>query len=99
MWPFQFLKHLFREFLKNPAKYSRKKLGRNKKCYCGSGKKYKHCHMDSDKVDEQNQELNRKLANLNRSSEPNWTIGPGPNESIAQRGLANAHELISKNKI
>ncbi len=24
------------------------KLGRNDLCWCGSGKKYKRCHMDSD---------------------------------------------------
>ncbi len=23
-------------------------LGRNEPCWCGSGKKYKHCHHDSD---------------------------------------------------
>ncbi|MBN2398501.1 MAG: SEC-C domain-containing protein [Deltaproteobacteria bacterium] len=23
-------------------------LGRNDPCWCGSGKKYKHCHMESD---------------------------------------------------
>jgi tetratricopeptide (TPR) repeat protein len=26
----------------------RKKLGRNELCWCGSGKKYKHCHLRSD---------------------------------------------------
>ena len=25
-----------------------KKLGRNDPCWCGSGKKYKSCHMESD---------------------------------------------------
>jgi hypothetical protein len=24
------------------------KLGRNDVCWCGSGKKYKHCHLESD---------------------------------------------------
>jgi hypothetical protein len=24
------------------------KLGRNDICWCGSGKKYKHCHLDAD---------------------------------------------------
>jgi len=24
------------------------KLGRNKPCWCGSGKKYKHCHYEAD---------------------------------------------------
>ena len=25
-------------------------LGRNDKCYCGSGKKYKKCHLNLDKL-------------------------------------------------
>jgi uncharacterized protein YecA (UPF0149 family) len=25
------------------------KLGRNDICWCGSGKKYKHCHLEADK--------------------------------------------------
>ena len=24
------------------------KLGRNEPCWCGSGKKYKHCHQEAD---------------------------------------------------
>jgi len=28
---------------------SARKLGRNAKCWCGSGQKYKHCHLESDK--------------------------------------------------
>lgn len=31
-------------------------LGRNEPCWCGSGKKYKHCHMRSDRVGGRNQE-------------------------------------------
>src|SRR5271157_5514295 len=27
---------------------SEKKLGRNERCHCGSGKKYKHCHLNAD---------------------------------------------------
>jgi len=30
---------------------SRPKLGRNDPCWCGSGKKYKKCHMGSDESD------------------------------------------------
>ena len=26
----------------------RSKLGRKDPCWCGSGKKYKHCHLDDD---------------------------------------------------
>jgi len=31
-----------------PAERRRVKLGRNDPCWCGSGKKYKHCHMRQD---------------------------------------------------
>ena len=27
------------------------RLGRNDPCHCGSGKKYKHCHLDRDAGD------------------------------------------------
>jgi methionyl aminopeptidase len=29
-----------------------KSLGRNDSCWCGSGEKYKRCHMESDKARE-----------------------------------------------
>ncbi|MBA7611910.1 hypothetical protein ES703_19141 [subsurface metagenome] len=28
--------------------YKKEKLGRNNPCHCGSGKKYKKCHLESD---------------------------------------------------
>lgn len=28
---------------------ARRKLGRNERCWCGSGKKYKHCHLDRER--------------------------------------------------
>ena len=31
-----------------PFKRTQKKMGRNKPCYCGSGKKFKHCHGKPD---------------------------------------------------
>ncbi len=31
-----------------PAPREIPKLGRNDPCWCGSGKKYKKCHMESD---------------------------------------------------
>jgi len=31
-----------------PVVRDRPKIGRNDPCYCGSGKKYKHCHWDQD---------------------------------------------------
>ena len=39
------------EAAQQPAKRSQADtLGRNDPCWCGSGKKYKHCHMQSDKL-------------------------------------------------
>jgi methionyl aminopeptidase len=29
---------------------SKQRLGRNTPCWCGSGKKYKKCHLDQDKA-------------------------------------------------
>jgi len=31
-----------------PRRRPHRKLGRNDPCWCGSGKKYKHCHMRED---------------------------------------------------
>jgi uncharacterized protein YecA (UPF0149 family) len=31
-----------------PFQRAEPKLGRNEPCWCGSGKKYKKCHLDSD---------------------------------------------------
>jgi hypothetical protein len=38
---------LFNKLLGRPPE-SAKKLGRNDPCWCGSGKKYKKCHLESD---------------------------------------------------
>ena len=32
------------KFSKNNPKFPKKKMKRNEPCFCGSGKKYKHCH-------------------------------------------------------
>jgi hypothetical protein len=34
--------------LTQPIAHRNKTLGRNEPCWCGSGKKYKHCHMQAD---------------------------------------------------
>ena len=49
---------------------SNRKIGRNEPCWCGSGKKYKHCHLGrgneprpkiSDVIEEQNKAFNKKM--------------------------------------
>ncbi len=36
-------------------KTAKEKLGRNDPCWCGSGKKYKHCHLKADRRDRKRQ--------------------------------------------
>ena len=36
-----------RELFRRPPQHVLE-LSRNEQCWCGSGKKYKHCHYDSD---------------------------------------------------
>ncbi len=43
-----------REEKQTPFKREHPKVGRNDPCWCGSGKKYKYCHMESDLKEEQN---------------------------------------------
>lgn len=38
-------------FSSKPAKPKEAELGRNDLCWCGSGKKYKKCHLDKDEKD------------------------------------------------
>ena len=39
-----------------PAR-ARRKIGRNDPCWCGSGKKYKQCHMRQDRAESQKQRV------------------------------------------
>ena len=34
---------------RNTPPRSAANMGRNEPCWCGSGKKYKHCHFDADR--------------------------------------------------
>ncbi|MFQ6039763.1 MAG: SEC-C metal-binding domain-containing protein [Candidatus Poribacteria bacterium] len=36
---------------------NKKKLGRNDPCHCGSGKKYKHCHLEQDREQARREQL------------------------------------------
>lgn len=42
------LKNIFSK--QNAPPESAQHLGRNEPCWCGSGKKYKKCHADSDRA-------------------------------------------------
>jgi uncharacterized protein YchJ len=42
------MKILDRFFNNKPAEKKKDELGRNEVCWCGSGKKYKRCHLEED---------------------------------------------------
>lgn len=49
--------NILKKILGSSKKPIERNLGRNDLCWCGSGKKYKRCHMESDE-----NEKSRKLA-------------------------------------
>lgn len=63
---------------------SEKKLGRNERCHCGSGKKYKHCHLNADR---------RSRSTLHRPR----TGSESPRASMEIEQLPNLLEKLSKN--
>ena len=42
------MKILERLFNNKSSESKKEELGRNELCWCGSGKKYKRCHLDKD---------------------------------------------------
>ena len=49
-----------------------KKPGRNEPCYCGSGKKYKQCHMREDQEEEQERRAQADAARFLRLDIPGF---------------------------
>jgi preprotein translocase subunit SecA len=49
-----------------PRRTSEEKLGRNDPCWCGSGKKYKHCHMREDMKAERSSRTNNRRSRRSR---------------------------------
>lgn len=42
------LKHLSKMFVSGEDECQSRNLGRNDDCWCGSGRKYKKCHLEDD---------------------------------------------------
>jgi len=82
---FDFLKEIFSS---GPSG----KIGRNDPCYCGSGKKYKHCHLIKD---EEAREALRG-SEINRANEPTYGSDVSMIGGIANRGFSRAKDLIKK---
>ncbi len=66
-----------------------KKPGRNEPCWCGSGKKYKHCHLRQDQAAAAAARVvspwpRSRLAGPRPTGEPQKAIEPMPEEAAAQ---------------
>lgn len=67
------------------------KIGRNDKCPCGSGKKYKNCCLNKDFIDNDNQKFimeYKRLKNLSRIKQCLY-----PNCSCSAKEIINSHSI------
>ena len=44
----KFLKNIANYFVREEGACQPRNLGRNDECWCGSGRKYKRCHLEED---------------------------------------------------
>ncbi|HYX23268.1 MAG TPA: SEC-C domain-containing protein [Thermoanaerobaculia bacterium] len=80
----------FRNLLSPKPKTAEVALGRNDTCWCGSGKKYKKCHLKSD-------ELKRVEANYSSTVTARNRMGDGVMPTKAKpRKLEKAAEPAAK---
>lgn len=61
-------------------------LGRNDLCWCGSGKKYKRCHLSKDAAKQREANYAAQFAARNRQAQG---IVPGSGKKAAQRPPEN----------
>lgn len=88
------LQTLWNSLFKKPEAHA--KLGRNEPCYCGSGRKYKHCHLNEDLKTQMQNYSDQKHTEINRNHEPNWDAALGPEGTVGQRGLNKAPDMVKK---
>lgn len=67
------------------------KLGRNKKCWCGSGKKYKKCHLNRDQQKPINVGDAHKVSNASKSKK--YCSVPEDLRSSCSGKIINAHTV------
>ena len=69
----------------------RTKIGRNDPCWCGSGKKYKKCHLDRDKAPQMNPFLAEQ--ELNKHFTAKYCIHPEAAKKLCKGGIVRAHTI------
>lgn len=71
-------------------------LGRNDPCFCGSGKKFKKCHLKDLEAARSKAEMQQRIAKIQSEL---GQIPPKGNEAyIAERGLAQIGEIVEGQK-
>ncbi|MEA3337783.1 MAG: preprotein translocase subunit SecA [Chloroflexota bacterium] len=70
---------------RQPERSTKATLGRNDPCWCGSGKKYKHCHMRSDAKGETSGGSGKASAGGNGESSPTKRSGKKRRRSRSKR--------------
>ncbi len=73
------------------AKKREKKFGRNSPCWCGSGKKYKHCHLDREKLPKVT--LDELLKSTKRLLAKKYCLHPLASETDCNGGIIRAHTI------
>lgn len=56
----------FKSLFSRPERPKQVALGRNDPCWCGSGKKYKKCHLDSDAAKQREAGYAAQFTTINR---------------------------------
>lgn len=70
---------------------ARKKLGRNEKCWCGSGKKYKRCHLGRDR--EQRPQLSEAFEVSKSFFTKKICLHPDAGAAVCEGGIVQAHTI------
>ncbi len=67
-----------------------KRIGRNNACWCGSGKKYKHCHLRLRSDDWRRLEVEKLIRS---SYSKRYCLHPEATDSNCQGGISSAHSV------
>lgn len=66
---YRLARFIFPSFFKKPPRQFHN-LSRNEKCWCGSGKKYKKCHLVQDEENKRNEAYQEEIINRNEQNYP-----------------------------
>ena len=69
----------------------KKVLGRNDPCHCGSGKKYKQCHLDKDEAAAREARA-KAMAEAEKNAPPPEPVKEGDKPALKSHDKLNFHE-------